>query len=203
MDKKQALEHRRVRKAKKPVFHRQDSHKKAKLSSSWRKPRGYQSKMRLGRRGYSRSISSGYGSPKQVEGSHKSGLFPVLVSTSAQLDALGAKTQGAVLTAGLGAKRREQLLEHAAKKAITVLNLDAEALSRIKERFAAQKKERSDKRASKAKKAEKKTLEQKAKSEQAEAAKAAEPTDAAAPEPSEEKEKAFAAEKQKVLTKKM
>lgn len=160
--------------------------------------------MRLNKRGYSRTISQGYGSPTAVEGLHKSGLLPVPVSTAAQLDALDAKTQGAVLAAGLGAKRREQLLEYAAKKSVTVLNLDSAALVRIKERFAAQKKARTEKRTSKAKKAEKKTLEQKAKAEQAKTAKAAEPTDATAPEPSEEeKEKAFEDEKQKVLTKKM
>jgi len=187
MEKTTALAQRTARKAKKPVFTRQDAHKRVKLASGWRKPRGYQSKMRLGRRGYKRAVSDGYGSPRSVEGLHKSGLKPVIVATVAELDKL-SKHDGAVLVGGLGAKKKALLIKHAQEKKITLLNVKdaATALASIDEKFRARKTERTAATAKKSEKAKAKKpkLEEKAASD-------------------DEKKEALEEEKQKVLNQKV
>jgi len=127
---------------KKPGFRRHDAHKKAKLSASWRKPRGRQNKVRLHKRGYKRGPSVGFGSPGKLRGTVK-GLRPVRVATLKELEGLDPKREGAILTATLGARKREALLTHAKALRITLLNLDAEQqLARITARRAATKERR-------------------------------------------------------------
>ena len=181
-------------------FTRQDAHKKAKLASNWRKPRGLQSKVRLKRRGYVRPVSAGYG---KKDRHLVKGLEPVVVHTAAELEGLDTKKHGVIIAAKLGSKKREALLT--AAKAFTVLNLDIEKkLAAITEKLAARKKEKSARMAAKEKK--KKTLEEKAKKEAAKEAAAEKKTEEKKvdeAEPSDdEKKKADEAEKQKVLTKK-
>ena len=79
------LKARRKLKAKKPDFIRQDSHKKARLSSSWRRAKGLQSKVRYGMKGYRRAVSVGYGSPAAVKGLSREGLLPVIVNNISEL----------------------------------------------------------------------------------------------------------------------
>ena len=67
------LEHRSVIKKKKPNFIRQDAHKKKRVGTSWRRAKGIQSKVRLNKRGYVKSVSQGYRSPKSVRGTTPSG----------------------------------------------------------------------------------------------------------------------------------
>ena len=73
-DFKTLLNIRKKIKSKKPFFFRQDAHKNLKLGDKWRKPKGLHSKMRLGFKGYRKSVSIGYGSPKITKNLHKSGL---------------------------------------------------------------------------------------------------------------------------------
>jgi large subunit ribosomal protein L32e len=194
-----ALEHRQRVKAKKPKFLRQDAHKRAKFRpASWRKPKGYHSKMRLGKKSYAIKVQIGYGSPASVKGLTRNGLAPVLVATATELAALNPKTQGAIIAGTLGEKRRSLLLQAAKEKNVTVLNLKTEeALARIAAAFAASKSARAEKLTEKQKKdvEKKKTVEQRAEEKPAEKEAKAEATE------EEEKSKEFAAEKQKVLTK--
>lgn len=185
---KEELAKRKERKAKKPTFRKQDAHKKAKLSDSWRKPRGRQSKIRLHKRGYARHLSNGWGSPKSVKGLSPEGLNQVPVSTIAELSALDAKKDGVILNRTLGAKKKEALIVKAKELHITILNIDAEkALAAITERITERQKTKKERVAKKAKKEAKKPIEEKVKEE--------------TKDPAAEK-KAVEAEKQKVLTKK-
>ena len=68
MAEENLLQLRKRIKAKKPNFVRQDSHKQKEVKKKWRKPKGMQSKMRLKKKGYRKSVSIGYGSPKKVNG---------------------------------------------------------------------------------------------------------------------------------------
>jgi large subunit ribosomal protein L32e len=194
MDIKKALELRRAKRAKQRRFLRQDAHKRPKLKKAWRKPRGYQSKMRMRRRGYARARSQGFGAPRIIEGLTRSGQRPVVVATIAALDALDVKRDCAILAGSLGGRRREQLLLRAKERKIAILNardIDA-AVSSMRTALAKRKQTHEEARKGKEKKAaEKKTIEERA-------APAAEP----AAEPDEAK-KAEEAEKQKVLTKRM
>lgn len=163
---------------------RHDSHKKAKLTSSWRKPRGLQNKVRLKKRGYRAPISIGSGHARKDYGKVQ-GLQPVLVSTLSDMDAVG-KGQG-VLIARVGTQRLEQLLKLAKEKKLTVLNHDVDAsLKRIADIRAERKKEKS---------AAKKAPEPKKETKKAESSEQKEDPDDS--KKSEEKQK------QKVLTKKV
>jgi len=199
-----ALEHRRRIKAKKPRFLRQDAHKRAKFRpASWRKPKGFHSKMRLGKKSYATRVQVGYGSPASVRGLHRSGLRPVLVATPEQLGALDPKAQGAILASTLGDRKRELLLRQAKEKRITVLNLKVdEALKGLSEAFAVRKSEHAAKLTEKQKReAEKKrSIEQRAEEKKAEE-RAGVKEEKSAEEQAEEKAKELEAEKQKVLTK--
>lgn len=114
-------------KAKKPTFLRHDVHKKKRVSESYRKPKGRQNKMRLNRRGYARSRSTGFSAPVAVRGLSREGLTQNSVATLADFQGLDVKKDGIIVARTVGNKRRAQLLEHANKAGFTVLNLDAKS----------------------------------------------------------------------------
>ena len=117
---KELLALRALIKKKKPHFKRYDAGKKARLSFSWRSVRAKQNK--IGRKGYPRAPAVGYSSPASVRGFSRLGLAQILVSNIKDLDSIDAKTQGAILSAGLGDKKRVELLKTAQEKKITILN---------------------------------------------------------------------------------
>lgn len=190
------LEQRKEKKSKKPKFKRHDSHKNKKLSGSWRRPRGLQSKLRLGKRGYGRKVSTGWGSPKEVRGLHPSGLEPVNVSNVNDLAGLDKKSQGAVVSSRVGDRKRLAIIKEAKKKDIKILNFDADKYaSRVEKRLKAQKEEREELEK------KRKAAEKKAKKEEKEKEESEE--DSSDEELSqEEKKKQEKKEKDKVLTKK-
>jgi large subunit ribosomal protein L32e len=187
MEKK--LQERKERKGKKPTFIRQDANKKPSLPQAWRKPRGRQSKMRLNKRGYNRTPSTGWSSPSEVKGLSPEGLLPVVVATVAELERLDAKQHGLVLSATLGNKKRELLLTKAKEKGLKIINVkDVEAqLKELSDKVAARKKVKADRDVKKAEKekksAKEKSIEETVVSEQT----------------PEEQKKAEEAEKQKIL----
>ena len=70
---KDILEIKKRKKANKPKFLRQDTHKKKRLDKIWRKPRGCDSKKRL--RMQNRVIvAPGYGTPDSMRGLTVTGL---------------------------------------------------------------------------------------------------------------------------------
>lgn len=120
---KDLLEQRITVKRKKPKFYRQDSHKKARLALVWRRPKGLHSKMRLGKRGYRRSVEVGWGSPRLVKGLHRTGLEIVAVHNVKDLDLIDPKKQGALIAATVGQRKRVQIAKEAIQKNITILNM--------------------------------------------------------------------------------
>lgn len=127
---KKLLDVRNKLKSKKPTFRRHDSHKKSRLSSSWRRPRGRQSKQRLQLKGYARRRATGYGSPSAVKGLSRNGLVQVLVTTKKDLLNLNPKTDGVILSKTLGNKKRSELIKEIIKLNLTVLNLDVEKFNK-------------------------------------------------------------------------
>jgi len=107
-------------KSKKPEFNFHDSHKKKRLSTSWRKPRGLHNKLRQQIAAKGKLVRVGYGSPKAVRGFHPCGLPEVLVNNVAELQ----KAQGSVvrIAAGVGMKKRLEMQAKAAESGIRVLN---------------------------------------------------------------------------------
>ena len=162
------LKKRNELKAKKPAFIRSDAHKKARLSKSWRRPRGLHSKVRLEKKGYIRPVKIGWGSPAEVKGVLKDGKMPVLVYNMSDLQSVSGN-QVAIIAATVGTRKKVELIKAAAEKKIEIRNVrDTEAfLSRVDEQMKAKKQEKS----SKAKEKEAKTKEKEAKAKEKEAKK--------------------------------
>lgn len=179
---------RKKKKSKKPDFVRQDCHK-VRLKRKWRRPRGLQSKVRLGFRGRHKKVSSGYRSPKSVRGLHKSGLKEVIVTSLKDIEDVSKKTNGAIISAKLGAKKKYKIVKKLVDKQITILNIKdvAEYLKSVESKLNERKEKR---KKLKAKKEKKKTVKTKKKEKL---------TDKLT---EEEKKKEEKKEKDKILTKK-
>lgn len=127
------LEIRKHLKSRKPNFRRHDSHKKIRVSASWRRPKGRQSKQRLQLKSYARGIATGYGSPKGVYGLSREGLTQNNVALIRDLDSLNPKSDGIIISRTLGNKRRAELIKVATEKKFVVLNLDVEKFAKTLE----------------------------------------------------------------------
>src|SRR5512137_1540566 len=107
-------------KSKKPEFTFHDSHKKKRLTTSWRKPRGLHNKLRQQIAAKGKLVRVGYGSPKAVKGFHPCGLPEMLVNNVAELQ----RAQGSAvrIASGVGMKKRLEIQAKAAESGIRVLN---------------------------------------------------------------------------------
>lgn len=113
---------RMARKKRAPKFRRQEWFRFTKLGEKWRKPRGSDSKMRLGIRGKPAVVSVGYRSPRSVRGIHPSGLGEILVHGPRDLEGLDAGKQAIRIASGVGGRKREKILARAKELGIRVLN---------------------------------------------------------------------------------
>ena len=77
-EKERLLRIRSAQKSKKPDFNRQESWRYKRVKSSWRRPRGRDSKMRKKKGGWPKLVNVGYCSPKKVRGFHPSGFEEVI-----------------------------------------------------------------------------------------------------------------------------
>ena len=119
---KKALQTRRRAKHKKPEFARSESWRYAKLSTSWRRPRGLDHKMRRKIKGWPPTVSTGYKGPKIARGLHRSGYREVLDHNAKEITVLDPATQAARIAHTVGRKKRGQIIAEARKKKIVVLN---------------------------------------------------------------------------------
>ncbi len=168
-------EARKLLKRKKPTFLRQDGHKKKKLSKGWRRPRGWQNKVRLGKRGYRRKISVGYKSPCQARGIDPCGLFPVRVHCLKDMERIDEKRQCIVIASAVGQKKRLQILRNAVERKIAVQNIKdpADYIRRADEMLQKRQEHKKAKKEEEKKAAAKKEEEKKAAAKKEEEKKAA------------------------------
>ena len=187
---KNLLELRKRIKSKKPYFVSQDINKRKRIRERWRKPRGWQSKMRLQRKGHRKCVKPGYGSPKDVYGLHSSGLEMLRINSEKELKDINPKTQGIIVAGAVGLKKRIELIKKAKEAGITILNIkNADLFLKNIEEERRKKKEEKAKEGEKKEKAEKKKKASKKKEQ--------------APKKSEEERKEEEKkEKDKILTKK-
>jgi len=167
---------------RKPKFIRQDAHKKKRVGTKWRRPKGIQSKMRLKLKGYRRSISTGYKAPVAVRGLHKSGLLPIRIDTLTKLDTIDKEKQGIIIAKQVGLRKKVLIIKQAQTMGIRILNIKniEDILKKTKE---LQEKKKDLKQEKKDKKNKKKDVKEKKKKTE------------------EEKEEETKKEKEKILTK--
>ena len=106
-------------KIKKPKFHRQTSTKMSKLGKrrkkkiTWRKPKGRDSKMRLGEKPYGRRVKVGWGASKK----DKKNI--VRVESLKEFEKIKVKE---ILIGNVGRKKREEIIKRAKEKGVKILN---------------------------------------------------------------------------------
>lgn len=109
---------------RRPHFRRQEWFRYKKLEdTSWRKPRGKDSKMRRHYKYRPDVVSIGYGSPKKVRGYHPSGFKEVLVHNVDELKRLNPDTEAARIAHTVGTKKRISIETKAGELGIRVLNV--------------------------------------------------------------------------------
>lgn len=171
---KKLLEIRKQIKSRKPNFRRHDSHKKVRITSSWRNPRGRQSKQRLQLKGYARGIATGYGAPKGVYGFTREGLTQNVISSVKELESLDPKKDGIIISRTLGTRKKVVVIKEATDKKFQVLNIDVDEFNKSLKAQLDEKESRKkaiskkrDEKEKAAKKSEKKAKDKKAESEEA------------------------------------
>jgi len=120
--RERALAVRRRVKSKKPDFKRQESWRYKRVEKIWRKPRGLDSKMRKGVKGWPQSAAVGYRGPKEARGLHPSGYIEVLVRTVDDVGRVDPETQAIRIAHTVGARKRVEIMAKAEESEIHVLN---------------------------------------------------------------------------------
>jgi large subunit ribosomal protein L32e len=105
-----------------PKFNRQDHHKKKRVPTAWRKPRGTLSKQRIGIKGKGDTVEAGFRSPAAVRGLHPSGFEEVHVHNVDDLEGVDPDTEAVRIASKVGARKRERIEETAEDREIRVLN---------------------------------------------------------------------------------
>jgi large subunit ribosomal protein L32e len=110
------------RRASQPKFNRQDHHKKKRVSTSWRRPRGQLSKQRRGVKGKGAKVGAGYRTSTEVRGRHPSGFEEVRVENTDDLEGVDGDRQAVRIGSSVGGRKRERIEERAEDEGIRVLN---------------------------------------------------------------------------------
>ncbi len=105
-----------------PRFIRQESWRLLRVKDRWRRPRGKTSKMRLGMRGWPKTVKIGYKSKREERGLHPSGLKEILVSRPSDLEKIDSKTQIVKISHSVGERKRIAIMERAQALELTVAN---------------------------------------------------------------------------------
>ncbi|TKX75365.1 50S ribosomal protein L32e [Halorubrum sp. GN11_10-6_MGM] len=106
----------------KPQFNRQDYHKKKRIPTSWRKPRGGLSKQRRRMKSKGPVVEAGFRSPKASRDLHPSGFEEVRVHNTDDLEGVDGDTQAVRIASKVGGRKRELIEDEAEERDIRVLN---------------------------------------------------------------------------------
>ncbi len=106
----------------KPQFNRQDHHKKKRVGTSWRRPRGQLSKQRRGVKGKGDTVQAGFRTPTAVRGLHPSGFEEVRVHNTDDLEGVDGDSEAVRIASKVGGRKRERIEDKAVDKGIRVLN---------------------------------------------------------------------------------
>ena len=105
-----------------PRFVRQESWRLVRVKERWRRPRGKNSKMRLGKRGWPKIVKIGYKKSRKGRGLHPSGLEEIIVRRPADLETINAKTQIVKISHTVGERNRIAIMARAQALELTVAN---------------------------------------------------------------------------------
>lgn len=122
-------------------FSRHAAHRKKRLKTNWRRPRGLHNKMRLEKKSAKPRVKEGYRTKKETRGL-KNGLEIIRVHNVSDVKAVDVKTQGVVI-ANIGMKKKLAVLEEIKSQKITLLTGDPQKeIDRLTEKFQQRVKQR-------------------------------------------------------------
>jgi large subunit ribosomal protein L32e len=105
-----------------PQFNRQDYHKKKRVPTAWRRPRGILSKQRRGIKGKGPTVEAGFRSPKAARGLHPSGFEEVRVHNTDDLSGVDPDVEAVRIASKVGGRKRERIEDECEQREIRVLN---------------------------------------------------------------------------------
>jgi large subunit ribosomal protein L32e len=103
-------------------FNRQDHHKKTRLPTSWRRPKGTHSKQRQGIKGKGDTVQAGFRSPRAVRGKHPSGFEEVRVHRPEAVEGVDPDREAVRIAASVGGRKRARIEDAAEEAGVRVLN---------------------------------------------------------------------------------
>jgi large subunit ribosomal protein L32e len=103
-------------------FNRQDHHKKNRLPTSWRRPKGTHSKQRQGIKGKGDTVQAGFRSPRAVRGKHPSGFEEVRVHRPEAVEGVDPDREAVRIAASVGGRKRARIEDAAEEAGVRVLN---------------------------------------------------------------------------------
>ncbi len=107
---------------KKPKFLRHMHEAYKRIGTSWRKPRGIQSKVKLKEKGKIQMPNVGYGAPNELKYLHPSGFKEVLVNNVNDLQNIDTNKEAVRIAHTVGKRKRSEILKKAEGMKIKVLN---------------------------------------------------------------------------------
>ena len=107
---------------KRPAFRAQESWRYKRIDSRWRKPKGFDSFMRIQKKSWPAIVKIGYRGPKAVRGLHPSGYNDVLIYNIDSLKTLDPSVDAIRLSAKIGKRYRLLIINEADKLGFKVLN---------------------------------------------------------------------------------
>ncbi|MEM3857303.1 MAG: eL32 family ribosomal protein [Thermoprotei archaeon] len=105
-----------------PSFSRPNHWTRSKLSTSWRRPKGIDHKVRHSYKGYPPQVKVGYRTPRATRGLHPCGLRPAVVSNISELSSLDPSVDCVILSSKLGGRRLQEVQAAAVEKGFTLVN---------------------------------------------------------------------------------
>lgn len=138
---RKALQVRARARNKKPKFVRAESWRFARFSTSWRRPRGLDNKIRRKILGWPASPSTGYKGPKIARYLHPSGYKEVLVENVADLTDIDASTEAIRIAHRVGARKRAEIIAKATELNLKILNLPVSQETSVEEAEAGEEEE--------------------------------------------------------------
>jgi len=93
-----------------------------RLDESWRRPKGMHNKLREHVAAKGPRVQVGYGSPRELRGTHPCGLREALVHNVKELEALDPQSVAVRIASNVGRKKRLEIEAKAAELGFKILN---------------------------------------------------------------------------------
>lgn len=109
-------------KKRRPKFRGIESWRYKRVPERWRRPRGIDSKAREKKKGWPKTPNIGYRSPKKVRNLSSGGKEEIEIFSTADLQLINPRTQVGRISAKVGRKKRERIVDESEILGIRIVN---------------------------------------------------------------------------------